>query len=307
MIDLYLLNIIINAIWYIFTIIFVLYRFTSFFNYIYNYIKFCSKLVGGINHIIYKCYTYIKYPNNHEYTDLESQINTQPTFFQKCKKYIKSWFYKSTSQQTPSSNNLYYTQQENIVNLKQKETELFNKNFNELLNSNISEHQSRNEDFNINIELNTLDTSKIDNKYFENNIFHSQDTPFNYSEEKSFDTELPVFDTEVPFISKEAESNSKLFYSINLNNSYNHNYNKYIDSSNQNNVLDNYLDNLIQNKNYTENVHKNKEIYNEIYNQTNDNSDSDSDSDNTSDQEISRSFLVKKNAYDAYILKNPYI
>jgi len=44
MIDLYLFNTVINTIWYIFTILFVLYRFTSFFSYIYNFLRFCTNL-----------------------------------------------------------------------------------------------------------------------------------------------------------------------------------------------------------------------------------------------------------------------
>uniref|UniRef100_A0A6C0H6F8 Uncharacterized protein n=1 Tax=viral metagenome TaxID=1070528 RepID=A0A6C0H6F8_9ZZZZ len=44
MIDLYLFNTVINMIWYIFTILFVLYRFTSFFSYIYNFLRFCANL-----------------------------------------------------------------------------------------------------------------------------------------------------------------------------------------------------------------------------------------------------------------------
>ena len=87
MIDLYLFNTIINTIWYIFTVLFVLYRFTSFFNYIYNFVKFCSKLVSGVNYLFNKFTTYIKYPNNYTYSELESQTNTlpQPTFFEKCR------------------------------------------------------------------------------------------------------------------------------------------------------------------------------------------------------------------------------
>ncbi|NBP13888.1 hypothetical protein EBU95_05730 [bacterium] len=44
MIDLYLFNTVMNTIWYIFTILFVLYRFTSFFSYIYNFLRFCANL-----------------------------------------------------------------------------------------------------------------------------------------------------------------------------------------------------------------------------------------------------------------------
>lgn len=41
--DLYLYNTILNTVWYLFTVIFLLYRFTSFFNYAYHFIRFCGK------------------------------------------------------------------------------------------------------------------------------------------------------------------------------------------------------------------------------------------------------------------------
>lgn len=44
MMDLYVFNTVINSIWYLFTILFVLYKFTSFFSYAYNFFKFCTKL-----------------------------------------------------------------------------------------------------------------------------------------------------------------------------------------------------------------------------------------------------------------------
>lgn len=48
MIDLYLFNTVMNTIWYVFTILFVLYRFTSFFSYIYNFLRFCANLWSWI-------------------------------------------------------------------------------------------------------------------------------------------------------------------------------------------------------------------------------------------------------------------
>lgn len=45
--NLYIYNTIINTIWYIFTIVFVLYRFTSFFTYTYNFLLFCGKIWNG--------------------------------------------------------------------------------------------------------------------------------------------------------------------------------------------------------------------------------------------------------------------
>jgi hypothetical protein len=77
MIDLYLFNTVINLIWYIFTIIFLLYRFTSFFNYIYNFIRFCSRLFGGINYI----YTQIKIYINKKrgYVEINNDIQSHQT------------------------------------------------------------------------------------------------------------------------------------------------------------------------------------------------------------------------------------
>ena len=51
MIDIYLINTVINIIWYIFSILFVLYKFTSFFKYIYNFGKFLGKLTQNIFYV----------------------------------------------------------------------------------------------------------------------------------------------------------------------------------------------------------------------------------------------------------------
>jgi hypothetical protein len=67
--DLYLFNTIINTIWYLFTILFVLYRFTSFFSYIYNFSKFCYKLWNGIVYLIEQVNTYLKKRRGYIYLD----------------------------------------------------------------------------------------------------------------------------------------------------------------------------------------------------------------------------------------------
>ncbi len=46
--DLYIFNTVINTLWYVFTVLFVLYRFTSFFTYIYGFVRFCGKLWSSI-------------------------------------------------------------------------------------------------------------------------------------------------------------------------------------------------------------------------------------------------------------------
>lgn len=77
MIDLYLFNTVINLIWYIFTVIFLLYRFTSFFNYIYNFIRFCSRLFSGIGYVYKQIKIYIN--NKRGYVEIHNDIESQQT------------------------------------------------------------------------------------------------------------------------------------------------------------------------------------------------------------------------------------
>lgn len=255
MIDLYLFNTIINTIWYIFTVLFVLYRFTSFFNYIYNFIKFCSKLFSGVTYLVNKVNTYIKYPNNYTYSELESQSHTHPTFFQRCKKYIKSFFYKTSP--SNSNSNLYYIQQEQAI-LKQKEREIFDKQMNELYDSEIDPilsnesnvSQSTHFDFNSNIQLHSLDKSKLDNQYFNN------------KNEVAYNT------------------NSNLFYSINLNNESNFielqnnnqtNTGKILNFENSNQNIQSNIDSIMYNQNNPDNTEISSNIYTEQLNQENSN------------------------------------
>ena len=84
MFDLYLFNTIMNTLWYLFTVLFVLYKYTTFFNYIYNFVKFCGKLITGISHVY-------KYINPSPQIDLEAQYlqeNERKSLYTKCKGYI---------------------------------------------------------------------------------------------------------------------------------------------------------------------------------------------------------------------------
>lgn len=78
MFDLYLFNTIINTVWYIFTILFVLYKFTSFFSYIYNFSRFCGKLFTGIHYV----YTSIisRTANKYQPVDIESREKPKSIF-----------------------------------------------------------------------------------------------------------------------------------------------------------------------------------------------------------------------------------
>jgi hypothetical protein len=93
MFDLYLFNTIINALWYLFTVLFVLYKYTKFFTYIYNFVRFCGKLVTGASYV----YSFINPPPPQ--VDLEAQYlqenrNKKKTLYSKCKGYlIKNYNY----------------------------------------------------------------------------------------------------------------------------------------------------------------------------------------------------------------------
>lgn len=90
--DLVVLNTIINIIWYIFSIIFVLYKFTTFFSYVYNILRFCGKL--------FTCIIYIKdkiVKKREIYTEIECEsLETfqKKPFLKRAKEYIYSFFTK---------------------------------------------------------------------------------------------------------------------------------------------------------------------------------------------------------------------
>lgn len=84
MIDFYILTAIINIIWQIFTILFVLYRFTTFFSLIFNFTKFLGKLLQGGVYIKDNIQTYFRTRNA-----LPETITTKPkTLFSK----LQDWF-----------------------------------------------------------------------------------------------------------------------------------------------------------------------------------------------------------------------
>lgn len=72
--DIYLVTMVLNWLWYIFSILFILYRFTSFFSYIYGFLRFLGKLFEGVIYIKNQSYNYIN-PNysivNADDSDLE--------------------------------------------------------------------------------------------------------------------------------------------------------------------------------------------------------------------------------------------
>ena len=61
MMDIYLFSAITNIVWYCFTVLFLLYKFTSFFSYIYNFIVFSGRLFNGVKWLGDKVYNFIMY------------------------------------------------------------------------------------------------------------------------------------------------------------------------------------------------------------------------------------------------------
>lgn len=89
MIDIYFINTVINIIWYIFSILFVLYKFTSFFSYIYNFGKFLGRLTQGICYVKDRVVEFTEQRQNQYIT---RPIVTQ-SIFTRMKNKITSYFW----------------------------------------------------------------------------------------------------------------------------------------------------------------------------------------------------------------------
>ena len=89
--DFFFISSLINMIWQIFTILFVLYRFTSFFNMMYNFILFINKLFRGIFYIKNQITIYINKRRGYSYfteNDINGISNSQKSWFTKLKEWI---------------------------------------------------------------------------------------------------------------------------------------------------------------------------------------------------------------------------
>lgn len=91
--DIYLFQSILNIIWTLFSILFVLYRFTSFFSYIYNSLKFIGRIIMYIKN---------KLTNRSEYI-VSDQRNQSEPFFTRFKKGV---YYIMGYTDTPNTPNI---------------------------------------------------------------------------------------------------------------------------------------------------------------------------------------------------------
>lgn len=128
--DLYLLNTIVNIIWYIFTSIFLLYRFTTFFSYLLNITRFCGTLWHGMTYITGFCIR-----DSNDYVPIANA--PQKTYFQRTKDYVSTWFKPKQNVHT-SPIPLYQTQTSTLFtptsHLLHEESLLFDKHMQDLSN-----------------------------------------------------------------------------------------------------------------------------------------------------------------------------
>lgn len=123
MIDIIFVTSIFNIIWYIFSMLFVLYRFTSFFTYIFNFGKFLGQLGKGIFYIKDKIGLFIESRRNNYVT---RPITTKQTIFTRIKNKLSKYIWGTK------------TQQEELLPLFETRTSQIN-----LINSNIDNFQDR--------------------------------------------------------------------------------------------------------------------------------------------------------------------
>lgn len=191
MFDLYLFNTIINTVWYLFTILFVLYKFTSFFSYMYNFVKFCGKIFTWIKYLYDQITIYLQKKKGYRYTllnDLESQ-NTNPrkTYFQKIKdniwkSYVKFKLYLGFSHiQRPQQSNYGIPLTETVSNSNIKNESYYNSSEKLHFNNTIDDLNESSLLFDYLNNENNDDGSEIPFN-LENSINISDDGNFNFNE-----------------------------------------------------------------------------------------------------------------------------
>lgn len=211
MFDLYLFNTIINTIWYLFTILFVLYKFTSFFSYMYNFVKFCGKIFTWIKYLYDQIIIYLQKKKGYKYTllnDLESQTTSQnKTYFQKIKdniwkSYVKFKLYLGFRHiQRPSERNYEIPLTETISNSNIKNESYYNSSEKLYFNNTIDDldessllfeylNNENNKDNNESSEIpfnlqNSINISDNFNFNESNDNFNKSNDNFNFNQSKN--------------------------------------------------------------------------------------------------------------------------
>lgn len=92
--DFYFLTSLVNMLWQIFTILFVLYRFTSFFSMMYNFVLFLGKLLKGVYYIKDQVSRYIAKKRGYSYLSREELNGLPSRNNQSWYSKIKSWIFR---------------------------------------------------------------------------------------------------------------------------------------------------------------------------------------------------------------------
>lgn len=142
MIDISVISAVLNIIWYFFTMLFFLYKFTSFFSYILNFGRFCWKLLTSVRYIS----NFLIYRQNYTPIEREIYISENPSYFSKIKNNIKKTYHKAyykifkKHHHNSVNNNLfstplqtYETSDSSIYNTQNSQESLENKLFHQHL------------------------------------------------------------------------------------------------------------------------------------------------------------------------------
>lgn len=115
--DLFLFSTLFNLVWNVFTILFVLYRFTSFFTYMFGFLRFCGRIAFNTKYYFNRLlnrsgYSRIRLPDDHENEDnvplIQNTLNNPTSIWSRLKSganAVTNYFWSSS----PSSNTSYET------------------------------------------------------------------------------------------------------------------------------------------------------------------------------------------------------
>jgi len=233
--NLYLINTILNIISTTFTLLFLLYRFTSLFSYIIGFVKFCGKLFNGIVYLKNTALDYYYNRTGHINEDIEHglsdsnddyyssdgviyrSMHSNDSFFSKCKRKIYNMY-----------NYLYPKKSEyNIIPIYQTRSSYIIDNDND--NSDLNNHQI--EQNIINQQINTLLDEENDDDSISTVplLWYNQQSPVN-SYNNHYD---PLGNYMVPSQNVNPASNQSANYPGDLNSEYNNYFNKQFNNSNR--------------------------------------------------------------------------
>lgn len=129
--DLFYFGAIFNLIWNIFTILFVLYRFTSFFTYMFGFVRFCGRIASSAKYYFNRFIKrpgngYIRLPDDHDQDQEEPLISNaftdNPTSIWARMKSgyntVTNYFWASPSGSEPLSVPVYIEQRETVIPLQ---------------------------------------------------------------------------------------------------------------------------------------------------------------------------------------------